>query len=486
MANNRSDEFRKSVAEMFINGLRQDGLQWKKGWKTDGLMPENGATGAEYHGINRLNLFFTAMTRKYEDTRWMTFNQIRDKGYHLQKGSKGAKIEYWFPYDREEKKPISWDKYHKEILSGRKESEFSTRVKIYTVFNGDDIEGLPEKDSFMNLDVEPSEIINNISAGMNVPIIHDAKEDRAYYIPSKDEIHLPLPEKFLSTEAYNATALHELAHSTGHPERLDREKGGEFGDEKYAFEELVAEITSVFMSVHTGIDPADMDMETHQAYVNDWIEVIEKSPDVLVKAVKQAEAAADYMEEKGGITKELELAKEIAKGKDREDMIQKFNDKFGRFGVIVTPEEEIKAMDSDGIWKTWFDKEGNCRGNTDQLGIWLCDRGDPDLPAFADMVRPTCDEAMTMVSSIAEFYDISIPYSKLGKVIDLEDFAELQFGRIGEKAGELLKDKEPEKTKKDISSKIKEIFSGKEKEDGPLDISKGISSRRYKADELEL
>ena len=102
------------------------------------------------------------------------------------------------------------------------------------------------------------------------------------------------------------------------------------------------------------------------------------------------------------------------------------------------------------------------------------------------MVRPTCDEAMTMVNSIAEFYDISIPYSKLGKVIDLEDFAELQFGRIGEKAGELLKDKEPEKTKKDISSKIKEIFSGKEKVDGPLDISKGISSRRYKADELEL
>lgn len=171
---------------------------------------------------------------------------------------------------------------------------------------------------------------------------------------------------------------------------------------------------------------------------------------------------------------------------DKSSLIQQFNDKFGRFGVILTPEEEIKAMDSDGNWKTWFDKEGNCRGNTDQLGIWLCDKGDPDLPAFADMVRPTCDEAMTMVSSIAEFYDISIPYSKLGKVIDLEDFAELQFGRIGEKAGELLKDKEPEKTKKDISSKIKEIFSGKEKEDGPLDISKGISSRRYKADELEL
>lgn len=483
MANNRSDEFRKSVAEMFINGLRQDGLQWKKGWKTDGLLPENGATGAEYHGINRLNLFFTAMARGYEDTRWMTFNQIRDKGYHLQKGSKGTKIEYWFPYDRTEKKPISWEKYHDEILSGRNENDFTTLVKVYTVFNGDNIEGLPEKEIYRNLNVEPSEIINNISTGMSVPIIHDAKEDRSYYIPSKDEIHLPLPEKFMSTEAYNATALHELAHSTGHPERLNREKGGEFGDEKYAFEELVAEITSVFMSVHTGIDPADMDMETHQAYVNDWIEVIEKSPDVLVKAVKQAEAAADYMEEKGGITKELEKIKEAAKGKDREDMIQKFNDKFYGYGVYITKNEEVMALRFDGKWITWFEKSGFCHGNTDQLNIWLCDRGELNVPGDVKFVSPTSDEAIEMVKGIAEFYDISITEKGLGRIIDLEDLAELESIEVAEKAGEILKESAP---KNDISGKIREIFSGTEKEaDAPVMQNVAVK-RKIKAEELEL
>lgn len=483
MANKKSEEFRKEVAKMFVDGLKKDGLNWKKGWSVDDL-PQNGKSRIPYKGVNRLNLMLIAARAGYKDPRWMTFNQIRDAGYHLAKGSKGAKIEYWFPYDMVERKPLTWQKLAELIKDGRDVNEFARLVKLYTVFNGDNIEGLPELQKYENKEVKPDEIIRTLADNMGVKLIHSDLEQGAYYRPDADEVHLPLPERFFSTESYNATALHELAHSTGHPTRLGRDQTGWFGSEDYAVEELIAEMTSAFMSVHTGIDPTEMDMDNHQAYVNSWIKAIESSPDVLMKAIKEAEKASDYMEEHAGLSKEVEIAQESAN--DKSSLIQQFNDKFGRFGVILTPEEEIKAMDSEGNWKTWFDKEGNCRGNTDQLGIWLCDRGDPDLPAFADMVRPTCDEAMTMVNSIAEFYDISIPYSKLGKVIDLEDFAELQFGRIGEKAGELLKDKEPEKTKKDISSKIKEIFSGKEKEDGPLDISKGISSRRYKADELEL
>lgn len=307
MASNQTKEFRKSVADMFVKGLSEEGLNWKQGWATTGEL-RNAVSNRHYRGLNEFYLKLVSMVHGYKDPRWMTFNQIRDEGYHLEKGSKGAKVEYWFPFDTIKKKGVSFEEKERLINEGeRKKEDFSLVAKYYTVFNGDNISGLPEIELPKN-EIEPSVVLEQISRGMNVEIYNDG-EDRAFYRPSTDDIHLPLPEVFSSDNEYNAVAFHELGHATGHESRLNRDQSGAFGTSAYAKEELVAEITSAFMAETTGISLEDMNMENHKAYVNGWIASIEDDPEYLMKAISQAHDAADYMQQ---FVSEKEIEKMIS------------------------------------------------------------------------------------------------------------------------------------------------------------------------------
>jgi len=307
MASNQTKEFRKSVADMFVKGLSEEGLNWKQGWATTGEL-RNAVSNRHYRGLNEFYLKLVSMVHGYKDPRWMTFNQIRDEGYHLEKGSKGAKVEYWFPFDTIKKKGVSFEEKERLINEGeRKNEDFSLVAKYYTVFNGDNISGLPEIELPKN-EIEPNRVLEQISKGMNVEIYNDG-EDRAFYRPSTDDIHLPLPEVFSSDNEYNAVAFHELGHATGHESRLNRDQSGVFGTSAYAKEELVAEITSAFMAETTGISLEDMNMENHKAYVNGWIASIEDDPEYLMKAISQAHNAADYMQQ---FVSEKEIEKMIS------------------------------------------------------------------------------------------------------------------------------------------------------------------------------
>ena len=310
MASNQTKEFRKSVADMFVKGLSEEGLNWKQGWATTGEL-RNAVSNRHYRGLNEFYLKLVSMVHGYKDPRWMTFNQIRDEGYHLEKGSKGAKVEYWFPFDTIKKKGVSFEEKERLINEGkRKNEDFSLIAKYYTVFNGDNISGLPEIELPKN-EIEPNKVLKQISKGMNVEIYNDG-EDRAFYRPSTDDIHLPLPEVFSSNNEYNAVAFHELGHATGHESRLNRDQSGVFGTSAYAKEELVAEITSAFMAETTGINLEDMNMENHKAYVNGWIASIEDDPEYLMKAISQAHDAADYMQQ---FVSEKEIEKMISEEK---------------------------------------------------------------------------------------------------------------------------------------------------------------------------
>lgn len=310
MASNQTKEFRKSVADMFVKGLSEEGLNWKQGWATTGEL-RNAVSNRNYKGLNKFYLKLVSMVRDYKDPRWMTFNQIRDEGYHLEKGSKGAKVEYWFPFDTIKKKGVSFEEKERLIKEGeRKNEDFSLVAKYYTVFNGDNISGLPEIELPKN-EIEPNKVLEQISKGMKVEIYNDG-EDRAFYRPSTDDIHLPLPEVFSSDNEYNAVAFHELGHATGHESRLNRDQSGVFGTSAYAKEELVAEITSAFMAETTGISLEDMNMENHKAYVNGWIASIEDDPEYLMKAISQAHDAADYMQQ---FVSEKEIEKMISEEK---------------------------------------------------------------------------------------------------------------------------------------------------------------------------
>lgn len=298
--NSKTKDFRQKLIDEFIRTLEEKPEAWAKEWQGVSGIPYNGASGRAYHGINRLYLQFIGLQNGHKDPRWYTFKQASDAGCKIKKDSKGTKVEYWFMWDTQNKKTVTPNEYL-EMTEEQKE-KVTWQARHYTVFNAEQIEGIAPLQLPENLEVTQAELITRISENMQVPIINDGG-DRAFYRPVSDEVHLPLPKHFFSEYAYNATALHELAHATGHPKRLNRTFGS-FGSENYAKEELVAELTSCFMSAELPIEQTEEHVKNHKAYIKGWIAEIKEKPEEFFKAVKNAEEAAAYLEKAAGISNE--------------------------------------------------------------------------------------------------------------------------------------------------------------------------------------
>ncbi len=327
------DEYRAELADAFAHVLEERGLEWRKEWTgSGGGAPHNGITKACYRGTNAFWLSLVSMLKGYSDPRWVTMVQIMDNGgkyhpkqkWHLKAGSKATYVEYWYPYDVKNKKALTWEQYRDEVANGRKDTEFTLSTKYTAVFNASEVEGMPEIQIPESPDVSQDELIGRLCAGMGVQIFLDGG-DRAYYSPSQDNIHLPTPESFTSEYAFNATALHELSHSTGHPDRLNRDMAGFFGSAEYAYEELVAEMCSCFMGVNLSAEATPDHINNHKAYVQSWIQAIRDKPETLVRAIKDAQAAASFMDWKAGLITDMEYAKCVGsvmevrpKARDRE------------------------------------------------------------------------------------------------------------------------------------------------------------------------
>ena len=329
MAFTRKD-YRKQMADMFIENLKKISADdWVRPWKANNVSnPFNGTSKRYYNGSNQFFLMLLSYVRDYKDPRWYTFNQIRQGNYHLQKGSEGVPVEYWFPvlYDDngKMKKQLSWVEFNNLPKDQRELCQI--RFKTSYVYNGSCIEGLPALDVNNNEDIRLSDLVDKISYEMHVPIIEDGGNS-AYYSPSSDSIHLPEKQTFADEISFNSTALHELSHATGHHSRLNRLTNSMFGSEDYAFEELIAEISSTFMAPYIGVKiNDDLHNRNHIAYVKSWIEAIQNDPEVLFKAIAKAEVAANYLEWKGGIINEREFVKglknaQIAIGTDEKTVL---------------------------------------------------------------------------------------------------------------------------------------------------------------------
>lgn len=116
-------------------------------------------------------------------------------------------------------------------------------------------------------------------------------------MPAKDMIAVPPRESFASNEAFLVTLLHEMGHSTGHPNALGRDLGGTFGSKSYAFEELIAEFSSMFSASDLGLsgdlDPESDHFKQHVAYLQSWQSALEDDPDLLFRAASAAEKATE-------------------------------------------------------------------------------------------------------------------------------------------------------------------------------------------------
>lgn len=285
----------QQLAEEFVTLLETEQLEWKKGWSGISARPYNPVTGTVYHGVNRFRLLLTAQALGYQDPRWCTFHQIQQNSWRLKSGKgQSSRVEIWMPYDRELKKWITWEEFREQ---GGITERYCLRTKSYPVFNGDMIEGIPQLEVTLQ-EVDPVELVDTISDSMQVPIVYH-ETDRAFYRPSEDRIYLPNREQFFSTYDYASTALHELAHATGAAHRLNRKLTGSTSQESYAQEELVAEITSCFLSSELPVKQTEEHIRNHQAYVQSWIRQIREKPESLIRAIQSAEQASNYLEYHG-------------------------------------------------------------------------------------------------------------------------------------------------------------------------------------------
>jgi putative DNA primase/helicase len=255
------------VAKVFIEGLKQGTSPLLKPWKAGEIVaPHNPVSGTSYRGINFVNLF----SKGYNDPRWMTFKQAKSKDYEILKGERGTRIQFFKPLDEE--------KSSSEEKEESKKGKYRSLIVYTTVFNATQIRGIepyvPETPSFNN------EKIESIITNSSVLLKHD-QSDKAFYKISEDTIHLPNKSQFNSETDYYSVLLHEMSHWTGHESRLKREIGNPFGSDKYALEEIRAEIASFMLAAELGLG---YDPQFSIGYVNSWIKVLSDNPQEIIKA----------------------------------------------------------------------------------------------------------------------------------------------------------------------------------------------------------
>lgn len=310
------NRMREEMINSFIDCLKKDTIPWHRGWSSE--RPFNAVTNTEYHGANALWLTYNQQAQLYKDPRWCTFKQAQSKGWKIKQGSKGTKIEFWSLYDTEEKRKLTRTEA-KQLTDELTAEEFTNRVKpvsnTYTVFNGEQIEGIPLYEIRKNV-LHLDELLygrNKLIENMKVGLKEGGNE--AFYSIAEDMIVLPKINQFDNEFEYITTFFHEAGHATGHVSRFNREMPSARGTDIYAREELRAEIASAFAAQAFGIDyTQNKYMENHEAYIQDYIKVLENEPNELFAAIKDAEKISDYLIEKGefGLEKETEMSRDAS------------------------------------------------------------------------------------------------------------------------------------------------------------------------------
>lgn len=308
-------------AEMLIKRMEEMQKDWHKGWIGGGSMfglPQN-ISGRTYEGSNAFLLFLHTAENGYKAPVYMTYGQLHKEGAHVLKGEKAVPVFKWgFSIKDKDGKKVTEEEFHNMTDDEKKECKRRPFLKIYPEFNIDQTnmsEVNKEKydavvSQFRKTDVP------TITDGMYVnkaidrmmekqewvcKIQYDKEEKGAYYSPAKDIVVLPTkaqfrihpddPEEcFKDGQEYYGTALHEMAHSTGHPSRLDRLKPAAFGSPEYAKEELVAELTSAMVGNTLGFDRRISD--NNVAYLQNWTSALRKEPKFIVSVMADVNKAS--------------------------------------------------------------------------------------------------------------------------------------------------------------------------------------------------
>ena len=263
------------IVELLESGI----VPWHKPWNTSGEAM-NLISRHPYRGINRFLLNVAGFGSPY----WITLKQANKLGGRVLKGEKSTPVVFWKMIEVEDEE------------TGKIEEK--PVLRYYRVFNLEQTEGIaaPKQAEAKKHSFTPIEVCEQMVAGMPCPPALQHKALAAWYKPEQDLINMPARNSFESPEEYYSTLFHELAHATGHKNRLNRSTLTDmapFGSTNYSKEELVAEMAAAFLCGATGIE--NRTLENSAGYLDGWLRKLRKDSRMVVIAAAQAQKAADYI-----------------------------------------------------------------------------------------------------------------------------------------------------------------------------------------------
>lgn len=280
---NRRD-IAQEISDLIIAKIASGVMPWRRPWSTSG----GGGrplrhSGEPYTGINPIYLWAVADARGYRSRYWMTYKQAEALGGQVRRGERSSISVYFSRFDKTETDRVTGEEAIKSIRF----------LRSYSVFNADQIDRLPAwyyPDSFPPDPPSPSTrqaAIDAFFAPIPIEVRHGG--NRAYYSPSDDFVQMPPRHSFTSSDLYTSTLAHELTHATGAAHRLARNFGKRFGDNAYAFEELVADMGAGIVCSELGL-PAELH-DSHASYIDHWITVLKADSSAIIHAASKAEQA---------------------------------------------------------------------------------------------------------------------------------------------------------------------------------------------------
>lgn len=265
------------VTEAMIKALESGTVPWRRPWK-DMLPPMNFKSKKPYRGIN---YFLTAFS-EFKSPYWLTYKQATELGGTVKPGSESHMVVFFKIMEYENK--LSKNDTKKVPL-----------LRYYRVFNLEQIDGIEVPASEV-VKFNPNKKAEDVILCMPNRPTMEYGGDRALYHPMTDTVRLPNKTDFTSPEEFYCTAFHELAHSTGHENRLKRFLSHTptqiFGSESYSKEELIAEMTAAFLCAHSGINQT---LENSASYIQSWLKALKGDSKLVVQAANAAQKAADLI-----------------------------------------------------------------------------------------------------------------------------------------------------------------------------------------------
>lgn len=293
----KTDQPRRDVAreitDLIVSKLEAGVLPWSRPW---GLTGAGGRPlrhcGTPYTGINNLFLWAIGDAAGYSARTWMTYRQAEELGGQVRRGEHGSPSVYFSSFSKTEANRITGEETQRNIRF----------IRSYTVFNVEQIDGLPAYYYPVAAPAEPRiesvhrAAIDAFFGALPATVRHGG--DQAFFSPIGDYIQMPRRGAFRSDDHYASTLGHEYIHYSGAPSRLNREFGRKFGDQAYAFEELVASIGQCLVCADLGL-PGELH-DNHASYIDHWLRILKSDASAIIKAASKAEQAFAWLKEQAG------------------------------------------------------------------------------------------------------------------------------------------------------------------------------------------